>query len=269
MIIWRGCRDLGRRCRRRQCLPRRPRQREFRPQDRALLQRARCHRAAPDHHDGPLAAHPRRPAGGRSSRNRSVQRPTAPPATTTPRAADSPAPRSRFPIDAPSIPAAVHYRRRRIRCPVSPISPASCGDPRRRYTCCSRRRRRFRRSPAPKPIVTRCWRRLTEAAKADDAGFTAFSADRGKAFFLASQTGGKPDTPSCTSCHTDNPKKAGQTRAGKEIAPMAVSVTADRYTDPEKVAKWFQRNCNERSRPRMHRHREGRLPHLHDRRMTC
>jgi hypothetical protein len=25
---------------------------------------------------------------------------------------------------------------------------------------------------------------------------------------------------------------------------MAVSMTPDRFTDPEKVAKWFSRNCN-------------------------
>ena len=25
---------------------------------------------------------------------------------------------------------------------------------------------------------------------------------------------------------------------------MAVSVSAERFTDPEKVAKWFTRNCN-------------------------
>lgn len=85
---------------------------------------------------------------------------------------------------------------------------------------------------------------LASEAKAADAGFTDFSADRGKAFFLAVQSGGEADTASCTSCHGQDPKQAGKTRAGKEIAAMAVSVTADRYTDPAKVAKWFQRNCN-------------------------
>ncbi len=35
----------------------------------------------------------------------------------------------------------------------------------------------------------------------------------------------------------------GETRAGKPIEPMAVSVTPDRYRDPKKVAKWFRRNC--------------------------
>ena len=70
------------------------------------------------------------------------------------------------------------------------------------------------------------------------------SAARGKAFFLATHTGGKPDTPSCSTCHTKDPRNQGQTRAGKTIAPMAVSKTPDRFTDPAKVAKWLRRNCN-------------------------
>ena len=82
-----------------------------------------------------------------------------------------------------------------------------------------------------------------EAKKADPS-FAGFSAQRGQAFFAASHTGGKPDTPSCTTCHTRDPTREGQTRAGKQIAPMAVSMTPDRFTDPEKVAKWFLRNCN-------------------------
>ena len=74
--------------------------------------------------------------------------------------------------------------------------------------------------------------------------FDGFSADRGQALFYATPGGGKPETPSCTSCHGDDPKKAGLTRAGKVIEPLAASVTANRYTDPAKVEKWFRRNCN-------------------------
>jgi len=82
-----------------------------------------------------------------------------------------------------------------------------------------------------------------EAKKADPS-FAGFSAQRGQTFFAANHTGGKLDTPSCTTCHTKDPTREGQTRAGKSIAPMAISVTPDRFTDPEKVAKWFARNCN-------------------------
>jgi uncharacterized protein DUF1924 len=82
------------------------------------------------------------------------------------------------------------------------------------------------------------------AAKQADPAFTGFSAERGHAFWTAAHTGGKPDTPSCTSCHTVDPTAAGQTRAGKQIAPMAVSKTPDRFTDSAKVEKWFGRNCS-------------------------
>ena len=85
---------------------------------------------------------------------------------------------------------------------------------------------------------------LAAQAVASDPAFTAFSAVHGKAFFAATQSGGKPDTPSCTTCHTKDPKAKGQSRAGKEILPMAVSKTPDRFTDAEKVAKWFLRNCS-------------------------
>lgn len=85
---------------------------------------------------------------------------------------------------------------------------------------------------------------LGEQARAENSAFAGFSADRGKIFFEARHDGGKPDTPSCTSCHGKDPTQAGQTRAGKPIEPMAVSKTPSRFTDPEKVAKWFLRNCN-------------------------
>jgi Domain of unknown function (DUF1924) len=85
---------------------------------------------------------------------------------------------------------------------------------------------------------------LAAKAKSDNPAFTGFSVDAGKAFWFATQSGGKPDTPSCTTCHTQDPKASGKTRAGKAIAPMAVSVTPRRFTDTAEVEKWFLRNCN-------------------------
>ncbi len=82
-----------------------------------------------------------------------------------------------------------------------------------------------------------------QAKAAGDYPEGGFSAKRGKAFYLAKHTGGKPATPSCTTCHTDSPLKPGKTRTGKVIQPMALSRTPERYSDPEKVAKWFRRNC--------------------------
>ena len=82
------------------------------------------------------------------------------------------------------------------------------------------------------------------AGYAAQAGASSFSAEAGRALFLGTFTGGKEATPSCTTCHTGNPQALGRTRVGKEIEPMAVSVNPERYTDPEKVEKWFRRNCN-------------------------
>jgi Domain of unknown function (DUF1924) len=85
---------------------------------------------------------------------------------------------------------------------------------------------------------------LLADAKKTDPAFAGFSASGGKKFWFATHNGGKPDTPSCTSCHTKNPAAQGQTKVGKAIEPMAVSINPKRFTDPEKVAKWFLRNCN-------------------------
>jgi hypothetical protein len=83
-----------------------------------------------------------------------------------------------------------------------------------------------------------------DRAKVADPAFSAFSAERGEHLFRTKFSTGKPDTPSCTTCHTTDPKKTGQTRAGKDIEPMAASANPKRYTDQAKAEKWFGRNCN-------------------------
>jgi len=80
-------------------------------------------------------------------------------------------------------------------------------------------------------------------AKTEAAGFAGFSADRGRTLFLSSPATGKPETPSCTSCHGKDPSAGGQTRAGKAIEPMALSRTPGRYSELKKTEKWFRRNC--------------------------
>lgn len=82
-------------------------------------------------------------------------------------------------------------------------------------------------------------------ARTADAAFKDGSVQRGEAFFQGRHTGGKADSPSCTSCHTSDLKKPGKTRAGKEIAPMAPSVNPKRLTDLAEVEKWFKRNCSD------------------------
>lgn len=82
-----------------------------------------------------------------------------------------------------------------------------------------------------------------DAAKSADPGFTAFSAQRGETLFRTTHGGGKPDTPTCTTCHTEIPQGRGRTRAGKDIDPIAVSANPTRFTDSAEVEKWFGRNC--------------------------
>jgi len=83
------------------------------------------------------------------------------------------------------------------------------------------------------------------AAKATPPSFSGFSAARGEKLHVTRFTGGKAETPSCTTCHGDSPRSVGRTPAGKSIEAVAVSVTPTRYTDPVKVEKWFKRNCTE------------------------
>ena len=83
------------------------------------------------------------------------------------------------------------------------------------------------------------------AAKAANPAFSGFSANRGKTLHTQTFSGGKADTPSCTTCHGKDTRTAGRALTGKAIDPVAVSVTPSRYTDAAKVEKWFKRNCNE------------------------
>lgn len=81
-------------------------------------------------------------------------------------------------------------------------------------------------------------------ARSADPGFAGFSAARGEALFRGSWSGGDARTPSCTSCHTADPRQPGRNaKTGRPIAPAAVSAEPQRYTDPALVEKHFQRDC--------------------------
>ena len=81
--------------------------------------------------------------------------------------------------------------------------------------------------------------------QAADSAFSGFSAARGKAFFLASQTTGNVDTPSCSTCHTTDPRNTGHdTRRQGHRNRWRFRATPNRFTDLAKVEKWFRRNCN-------------------------
>lgn len=68
---------------------------------------------------------------------------------------------------------------------------------------------------------------------------------RGEKFFLTKRTRADGEKVACASCHTENPKARGQTRAHKIIEPLAPVANRERFTDPAKVEKWFKRNCND------------------------
>ena len=79
-------------------------------------------------------------------------------------------------------------------------------------------------------------------ARALDPGFSGFDAARGRRFF--SDRHG--NDWSCASCHGQDPRREGaHAVTGKRIAPLAPSAQPDRFTRPDKVAKWFTRNCND------------------------
>ena len=81
-------------------------------------------------------------------------------------------------------------------------------------------------------------------AKAADPGFSGFSAQRGEALFRTNWAKGDPRTPSCTSCHTDDPRQPGRNaKTGRTIDPVAVSVKPKRFTDLDEVEKQFGRDC--------------------------
>jgi mono/diheme cytochrome c family protein len=85
-------------------------------------------------------------------------------------------------------------------------------------------------------------RSFETAARQEAAGFAGFSAQRGAAFFKT--THGREW--SCASCHTQNPTATGRhAKTDKPITPLAPAANAERFTRPDKVEKWFRRNCND------------------------
>lgn len=83
-----------------------------------------------------------------------------------------------------------------------------------------------------------------DQARAADPAFAGFSAERGEKLFRDRWAGGDARTPSCTACHTDDPRQPGRNaKTGRGIEPVAVSVKPNRFTDPAEVEKQFHRDC--------------------------
>ncbi len=83
---------------------------------------------------------------------------------------------------------------------------------------------------------------ILASIKSEAVGAAVFNAVQGEKFFKEKHGG----EWSCSSCHTDNPAVQGKhAKTEKVIKPLAPAANADRFTDPEKVAKWFKRNCKD------------------------
>lgn len=85
---------------------------------------------------------------------------------------------------------------------------------------------------------------LERTAMKNNSSFKGFSETAGKLFFVR-EVNKNGKIVSCSSCHTQNPKAEGQTRAHKTIEPLAPSANPKRFTDIEKIEKWFGRNCRD------------------------
>lgn len=83
-----------------------------------------------------------------------------------------------------------------------------------------------------------------EQARQENPAFNGFSAARGKALYFAErQRNGK--TISCTTCHTADPRQTGKTLAYRKVEPLAPAANSERFSNPQKVEKWFRRNCDD------------------------
>lgn len=73
-----------------------------------------------------------------------------------------------------------------------------------------------------------------------------FDAARGKAFWNAEHVSDNGQKMNCATCHGTDLKQAGKhNTSGKRIEAMAPSANPERYTDFEKIEKWFTRNCKQ------------------------
>ena len=82
-------------------------------------------------------------------------------------------------------------------------------------------------------------------AKKIDIKFQGFNASSGEKLFRMQRLHSSGEKVSCMTCHTDNPKAEGLTRANKVLEPIAPVANKERFTDMAKVEKWFKRNCND------------------------
>lgn len=86
------------------------------------------------------------------------------------------------------------------------------------------------------------------AVKAKTKPVTAdeFSAETGQKLFMTSRNWEGDEAPSCSACHTTNPKMQGKhASTNKPIKPLAPAANPERFTSVEKVERNFSKHCRE------------------------
>jgi cytochrome c peroxidase len=80
----------------------------------------------------------------------------------------------------------------------------------------------------------------SKGAKTYDKPFTA---EAGRAFYTERRTY-QSNEYTCSTCHTDDPKKDGKHKESKKpIKPLAPSVNPERFMDAAKVEREFREHC--------------------------
>lgn len=85
----------------------------------------------------------------------------------------------------------------------------------------------------------------TMLAGYEATGAGPFDAARGQRMWTQEHVDAKRGgRVSCATCHHADLTRAGaHHRTGKLIEPMSPRITPTRLSDPDKVEKWFRRNC--------------------------
>lgn len=75
-------------------------------------------------------------------------------------------------------------------------------------------------------------------------GKLVFDAKHGDELWHRKNIGEDGKERDCMACHGQDVSRPGKhVKTGKVIDPLAPSVNKERFTDMEKIEKWFKRNC--------------------------
>lgn len=87
---------------------------------------------------------------------------------------------------------------------------------------------------------------LKKEVQQTDSTFQSFSVTRGEEIFTSKHVGKKGKEISCSSCHGNNFRKAGENIfTGKVIKPLSRKINHDRFSSLKNTKKWLRRNFND------------------------